>query len=29
VRPLQQLGHLGAVRPPPDSTIPRNVIYIV
>jgi hypothetical protein len=27
VRPLQQLGHLGAVRPPPDSTIPREVIY--
>jgi hypothetical protein len=29
VRPLQQLGHLGAVRPPPDSTIPLDVIYIV
>ncbi len=27
VRPLQQLGHLGAVRPPPDSTITRDVIY--
>ncbi len=29
VRPLQQLGHLGAVRPPPDSAIPRDVINIV
>jgi hypothetical protein len=29
VRPLQQLGHLGAVRPPPDSTVPRNVIHIL
>jgi hypothetical protein len=27
VRPLQQLGHLGAVRPPPDSTIARDAIY--
>ncbi len=24
VRPLQQLGHLGAVRPPPDSAIARD-----